>query len=842
MRAPYSTAASQDPRVGSRSTGTTTLVAVFALVAALALASTRTATALATDDLSLGATSEVASTYTTFSDDTPDNPVTGTDTWGAFGGSTSWSGDGTLGDLSGHFSPWSPPQWGDGTHWFDGPTCGGGDDGDDTDYSCDDADLSIDDTSFSWEGPALTHYAVTYCDGTGVSLSYSGQTGHLDVIELDKRIARVEVGAGGSCTRVATQDCECEPDPAPTCELTIAPSTVRSGEHAELSWDTTNGETIAITGVTGIDPSTPEGSVSVAPSQTTTYTGTVTSATGKTATCSATVTVEPAEDNPWCSLGVSPSTITRGDSSTLWWDSNDMTSVDIPGIGTGLTASSTTIVSPSQTTTYTGTFHVRGGGTETCSATLTVEAPSSNPAPTCTMEVSSSRVREDESVTLSWTSDRATSASIDQGIGSVALDGSRSVTVDGATTYTGTFTGSDGRSVTCSARVSTYTGGGGGACMNCGETKTKSSGGSTTKKHTPSPSIVLSQVVTKLGSTITLDQVPYTGFEASPLTVALFWMGIFIASAFIAYGMIAYDPFARLRFALAALGRQPTYTTYDYEAPEAPAEDSTPHVAYFSAASAARNDDGVGMIENLAHEENILLSPEAARMILEACTASREPAQSFVTGLFAAAQSLYAREDGWILLSKERMQAVLARQGQQRPTQAPAAQPAAANMPRVNMERAPRPAEPQRTQAVRTNVAAQPQQQTPRAEQVQAPATRTAIVPDAQAVVSFIDALIANNQQEAFDRIRSFMANGTTVESFIARVVRMLDDVYKNRLEGNHNPDRDLAARTATWSNADFEQVIGMLVESIDRSYASSRIGTKVALAKLFDHFARANG
>jgi hypothetical protein len=78
---------------------------------------------------------------------------------------------------------------------------------------------------------------------------------------------------------------------------------------------------------------------------------------------------------------------------------------------------------------------------------------------------------------------------------------------------------------------------------------------------------------------------------------------------------------------------------------------------------------------------------------------------------------------------------------------------------------------------------------------------------------------------------------GVQTEMFIGELVRKLDDIYKNRLEGNHNPDPVLAGKTATWSNGDFEKVLGILVECIDYSYSSTRIGTKVALAKAFEYF-----
>lgn len=75
------------------------------------------------------------------------------------------------------------------------------------------------------------------------------------------------------------------------------------------------------------------------------------------------------------------------------------------------------------------------------------------PAPVCTMNVSYNYSYGYQPVTLSWTSQNATSGFISNGVGSVALSGSIVVNPQYTTTYTGTFYGHNGQSVTCSATV-----------------------------------------------------------------------------------------------------------------------------------------------------------------------------------------------------------------------------------------------------------------------------------------------------------------------------------------------------------------------------------------------------
>jgi len=78
------------------------------------------------------------------------------------------------------------------------------------------------------------------------------------------------------------------------------------------------------------------------------------------------------------------------------------------------------------------------------------------PAPTCRMSADPASINAGQSSTLSWSSTNTTSASINQGIGSVAVNGSRAVSPSATTTYTGTFTGPGG-TVTCTALVTVGT-------------------------------------------------------------------------------------------------------------------------------------------------------------------------------------------------------------------------------------------------------------------------------------------------------------------------------------------------------------------------------------------------
>jgi peptidoglycan-associated lipoprotein len=82
----------------------------------------------------------------------------------------------------------------------------------------------------------------------------------------------------------------------------------------------------------------------------------------------------PAAATPTVTLQASPTTIDKGGSSTLSWNSTDATQLSIaPGVG-AVTAQGSTKVSPSDTTTYTVTATGPGGSTS-ATTTVTVNAP-----------------------------------------------------------------------------------------------------------------------------------------------------------------------------------------------------------------------------------------------------------------------------------------------------------------------------------------------------------------------------------------------------------------------------------------------------------------------------------
>ena len=220
----------------------------------------------------------------------------------------------------------------------------------------------------------------------------------------------------------------------PSVNINVDPETIQVGESSTLTWGSTNADSCIIE--PGIGSVNVSGSTTVSPTETTTYTITAIGP-GGTATDSVTVTV--IHPPPTVSINADPETIQIGESSTLTWGSTNADSCIIePGIGS-VNVSGSTTVSPTETTTYTLTA-TGPGGMATDNVTVTVIHPS----PTVSISADPATITIGESSTLTWTSTNANSCVIDNGIGSVPLNGSISVSPTGTTTYTITAKGAGG--------------------------------------------------------------------------------------------------------------------------------------------------------------------------------------------------------------------------------------------------------------------------------------------------------------------------------------------------------------------------------------------------------------
>jgi hypothetical protein len=144
------------------------------------------------------------------------------------------------------------------------------------------------------------------------------------------------------------------------------------------------------------------------------------------------------------SFTASPASIQAGGSSTLSWQTQNADSVTLTPTGQTVAQNGSQAVSPVVTTQYTLTATNSSGSTE---AFATVNVQAVGGAPTIvSFHANPATISVGGSSTLSWQVSDADAVSIDQGIGSVSVQGSHSVSPAATTIYQITATNSFGTS------------------------------------------------------------------------------------------------------------------------------------------------------------------------------------------------------------------------------------------------------------------------------------------------------------------------------------------------------------------------------------------------------------
>lgn len=233
----------------------------------------------------------------------------------------------------------------------------------------------------------------------------------------------------------------------PVVNFTAAPSNITPGQVTVLTWDVSGADSVSID--QGIGSVTVSGTRTITPSTTTTYTLTA-AGSSSSITSSAVVEVNTANTAGEISFSANPITIAAGQSSTLQWHVPGASSVVIdPGIGK-VAESGTMTVIPGKTQTYTLTASI-SAGSRSLSTTVIV---TSGVLPVINSFIANPvNISIGQASILKWNVTGANSVSIDQGIGTVDMVGTKPVTPGATTTYTLTATNESG-SVDATATVS----------------------------------------------------------------------------------------------------------------------------------------------------------------------------------------------------------------------------------------------------------------------------------------------------------------------------------------------------------------------------------------------------
>lgn len=600
------------------------------------------------------------------------------------------------------------------------------------------------------------------------------------------------------------------PPGTPECTLVADPTTIDAGGSSTLTWTTKNATTATINrGIGDVSPVS-GGTVSVSPSEDTTYTLTATGP-GGTVTCNTEVNVRVIPPTPVCSLTADKGSIEDPDDEVTlsWTSSNADTLVFNQGIGdTTPVNGGTLVVSPDDTTTYTGTWTGSGGSVD-CSVTINVDESDL----ACELTIAPNSIKKGESATLSWSSSNVETVSIDNGIGERDPSGSETITPSdtGSYLYKGTFTSEDGEIVHCSSALTVEGGGGGG-------------GGGSRRVRVTFDSFEPEGEV--LASYVYLSEVPYTGLDLGPLGTVFYWLMLALWSAAAAY-LVLFNlvPFMNRKARGFGEGIGSILNSSRGPAP-APAY-ATPLPTYKEPET-----ELPGYYQTGYHAEDLPDQPHGY--------STYKGFRSFANGNALTVDDVVrglARLDTAPRATYEAPKEQLFMRSDVPPVEA------------YDNER-PHPAyDAWKSASLGNNVepiytSVEPMYQNvepitpsiPRPAYQNIPETRPTDmhgIMDAD-VHGFLDALIAADREATFGFLRQMTRSGIAVEKFLTRALHALDDAFRARVEGAEAHPEVVRITSAT-ATPTLENVVAALAQAVDSSYTKGMTGAKLALTRALD-------
>lgn len=193
-----------------------------------------------------------------------------------------------------------------------------------------------------------------------------------------------------------------------------------------------------------------------------------------------------------------------------------------------------------------------------------------------------------------------------------------------------------------------------------------------------------------------------------------------------------------------------------------------------------------------AKKERTLISPDGLRAVVETASTKGEEPLITLGRTIENAKTKFPREDGWLLLNKEKIDASL-----------PAMN---ITIPAYGISDKFTPDMP-----------------------------KTPTVTDQMTEVNTFVSLLARGDEKAVtNHLRALREGGKSVERFIRETIMELDSVYRARLESDNNRRNFVLSQIISrWSGEKTEEIIGILLSIIDKNYKNSTIGLKLAVMRI---------
>jgi hypothetical protein len=433
----------------------------------------------------------------------------------------------------------------------------------------------------------------------------------------------------------------------PTCTLNASDTTITRGDDITLTWDTTHATRVSISSIGSVSL---DGSRTLSPTRTTTYTLTATGS-GGSVTCTEEVTVEVERTNVRCdAFTVSDSNVRDGDTVTLDWETTGANDVRINnGVGS-VSNDGTERVRITGDTTFTLTAR-NGSDSDTCRVTVHVETVrrTSTVAPRCELTISDTRIQSGDPITLTWITEHTDDIILRDSHGNTFADSqdNNRINVDRdavtvrptqSTDYTLTVYGRNNEQRECHVSVTV-------------------------------DSVSVASVRTQDG--IPLTQVPYTGFDAGPVLTFIFYGAIGLWGIVIGYLLVLKKK------AAVAVAHSASKLVVAAPVMHANAHLNTAHTTVAVADTEIADiipfnlptdeqeetaltftEDILHTLENHAHAHYTLLSSDALRFIAGHGETSAEKI-AILDRVITGAKARFPKEGDWIVLNKERVLSLL---------------------------------------------------------------------------------------------------------------------------------------------------------------------------------------
>ena len=287
------------------------------------------------------------------------------------------------------------------------------------------------------------------------------------------------------------------------------------------------------------------------------------------------------------------------------------------------------------------------------------------------------------------------------------------------------------------------------------------------------PNVVLLQKAIKTPlAFVYLSQIPYTGLSGTG-KILLFILGLAVWSALVVYTLRSQKTAelagrlisnVRARFSLT--------TSKIFQLAEKPMDN-------FEMRESAPISEMESLLAVEAKKERTLISPDGLKTVIETATAKNEKPIVVLGKTMENAKNKFPREDGWLLLNKEKIEASL-------PTETVAV-PAYGASEKVTTE-----------------------------------------------INTFVSLLSRGDEKAVTDHLRVLRTEGKSVERFIRETIMALDDAYRARLENeNDRHNFVLSQIISRWSSEKTEEVIGILLSIINKNYKNPAIGLKLAVMRI---------